>query len=181
MNGDLLSKISFDLKSDRLGPDCLFTHWNLYFKKRMNKLCIKKFNSFGRGSEFRPGAYAIACSKISIGVNVVIRPATMLFAYPNTEEINIIIEDNVLIGSGVHVYTANHGFGKKDIDVRSQGYFQCKKVVIERGAWIGANSIILPGVTVGKYSVVGAGSVVTQNIPENSLAVGNPAKVIRSF
>ena len=54
-------------------------------------------------------------------------------------------------------------------------------VTIEDGCWIGGGVIILPGVTIGKGSVIGAGSVVTKSIPENSLAVGNPCKVIRKI
>ena len=178
---ELISKIKFDLNSDRIGPDCPFTHWNLYLKIRMKKLCQRRFGFFGEGSEFRPGAYAVACSNISIGNNVVIRPSSMLFAYPDVNEINIIIEDNVLIGSGVHIYSVNHKFGEKNKEIINQGHFPCKKVTINKGAWVGANSVILPGVSIGRFSVIGAGSIVTKNIPDNSLAVGNPAKVIRFF
>jgi maltose O-acetyltransferase len=54
-------------------------------------------------------------------------------------------------------------------------------VVIEDGCWIGGGVIILPGVTIGRGSVIGAGSVVTKSIPANSLAVGNPCRVIRKI
>ena len=55
----------------------------------------------------------------------------------------------------------------------------CKPVLIKRGAWIGAGATILPGVTIGKYAIVGAASVVTHDVPDFAVAVGNPAKVIR--
>lgn len=58
------------------------------------------------------------------------------------------------------------------------GYSKIGKVKIEDNVFIGASSIVLPGVTIGKNSIIGAGSVVTKDIPENSIAVGNPAKVI---
>lgn len=67
----------------------------------MRELCIKKFKPFGEGSESRPGAYAVNCSQISIGANVVIRPGTMLFADNRPGGAKIIIEDKVSIGSGV--------------------------------------------------------------------------------
>ena len=56
-----------------------------------------------------------------------------------------------------------------------------KRVNIGKNVWIGSGSIILPGVTIGDNSIIGAGSVVTKNIAENSIAVGNPAKVIKTI
>ena len=176
-----IKKIKFDINADRIGPDIPFTHWKLYFKKTMLKLCEEKFSAFGRNSEMRPGSYAVCCSNISIGERVVIRPGSMLFAYPNEGHPNILIEDDVLIGSGVHIYTANHKFGLKGIPVIKQGYFDCKPVIIKRGSWIGANVMILPGVTIGENSVVGASSVVTKSVPDNVLVVGNPARIIKEM
>jgi len=69
---ELFSRIKFWKNTDRLGPDIAGTHYKLYFKKAGRKLCEKKFKYFGEGAEFRPGAYAIACSKISIGKNVLL-------------------------------------------------------------------------------------------------------------
>lgn len=62
-----LNKFRYDLREDRLGPDLPFTHYKLYRIWSMHKLCKKKFQYFGSTSEFKPGAYAISCSKISIG------------------------------------------------------------------------------------------------------------------
>ena len=108
---EIVSKYRFDKNSDRIGPDCPFTHWKLYFKSSMVTLCQQKFSYFGKNAEFRPGAYAICCSKISIGDNVIIRPGTMLFADPREgENGSITIEENVMIGSGVHMYVHNHRF-----------------------------------------------------------------------
>jgi acetyltransferase-like isoleucine patch superfamily enzyme len=75
----------------------------------MNELCVNKFKHFGEGFEFRPGAYAEACSKISIDNYVVIRPGTFLLADP-IDSGGIVIEDKVSIGPGVHFYTNNHEF-----------------------------------------------------------------------
>jgi acetyltransferase-like isoleucine patch superfamily enzyme len=178
----IIKKIQFDIKSDRIGPDCPYTHWKLFYKKKMVKLCKKKFGAFGEGSEFRANSYAVTCSKIFIGKRVTIRPHTMIFADPrNTEKGKVIIEDDVLIGSGVHIYVANHKFGKKDTPVVNQGHFDPKNTIIERGSWIGANAIILPGVIIGRNSIIGAGSIVTKNIPSNVLAVGNPARIIKEI
>jgi len=179
---DLMNKYKFDKNSDRLGPDCPFTHWKLYFKSSMKYICKKRFKHFSDTSEFRAGAYAITCSKISLGANVIIRPNTMLFADPrNGMQGSIIVENDVMIGSGVHIYVSNHKYDMKDENIINQGHSEAKSVVLEEGCWIGANSIILPGVKVGKNSVVGAGSIVTKNVPSSTVYAGNPAKFIKKI
>ena len=179
---NIFTKRKFDLKADRLGPDCPFTHWRLYYKKTMLELCKSKFKLFSEGADFRAGAYAVTCSKISIGKNVVIRPNTMLFADPRElEGGEIILEDNVMLGSGVHIYVANHEFSNPSIDIIYQGHQLAKSVTVKKGAWISANSILLPGVTIGENAVVGACSVVTKNVPPHTLYAGSPAKMIKSL
>lgn len=100
----------------------------------------------------------------------------------------IIIGNNILIASNVQIYTAAHPIDvidrfTPDWTVDKVNEYFCRTyalpVVIEDNCWIGGGVIILPGVTIGKGSVIGAGSVVTKNIPENSVAVGNPCRVIR--
>lgn len=175
---DFIRKYKFDINADRLGPDCPFTHWKLFFSKSSYKLCKKKFGSFGDNSCVRPGVYAICCSKIHVGKNVTLRPNTMLFASPDDIKGEIIIEDNVLIGSGVHIYVSNHEFSIKDKDIIYQGHREAKKVVIKKGAWIGANAVILPGVTVGENAVIGAGSIVTKSMPSRTVSAGNPCRTV---
>jgi len=172
---DIYRSIKFSRTGDRLGPDIPWTHWRLYFKSSMQRLCISKFIRFGRNAEFRPGAYAIGCSKISIGNRVVIRPLTMLFADTRENGAGIVIEDDVMIGSGVHIYVSNHRYSNNSIPLIDQGSSPSMPVVIKRGAWIGANTIILPGVTIGKNTVIGAGSLVTKSIADFSIASGVPA------
>jgi acetyltransferase-like isoleucine patch superfamily enzyme len=178
MKGFLL-KMKFDKSSDRIGPDCPFTHWRLYFNHSMKEICRRKFMFFSDSAEFRPGAYAIVCSKISLGNHVIIRPNTMLFADPRDNGAGIKIEDDVMIGSGVHFYVHKHAFENTFIPIIEQGYSDSKPILVKNGAWIGANAIILSGITIGKNSVVGAGSVVTKNVPNYSVVAGNPAKVIK--
>lgn len=88
----------------------------------------------------------------------------------------ILLDENVSLGPGVHIYTINH---KKEDD----GSLTSSKspVYLGKNVWIGGNSTILPGVSVGENSVVGAGSVVNKNVEPNSLYVGVPAKKIKSF
>ena len=85
----------------------------------------------------------------------------------------IIIGDNVRISPNAKFYGAAHDYLDSNMpDV-------AEDIIIEDDCWICANVIVLQGVTIGRGSVIGAGSIVTQNIPENSIAVGNPARVIK--
>ncbi|MDD3324206.1 MAG: acyltransferase [Sulfurospirillaceae bacterium] len=179
---EIIKKYKFDKTNDRLGPDCPFTHWKLYFKSSMKKICKMKFKNFEDSSEFRAGAYAITCSKISIGRNVIIRPNSMLFADPREDEEGFIfIGDNVMMGSGIHIYVANHKFDNMNIPIIEQGHYVSRDVKICEGAWIGANVVILPGVVIGKNSVVGAGTIVTKSVPEYTVFAGNPGKIIKEL
>lgn len=177
---DIYKKIKFCLKADRIGPDIPFTHWMLHYQNRMLSLCTKKFKKFSPTAQFRAGAYAVGCSKIEIGNRVIIRPTTMLFGDTVIDmDCSIRIEDDVMMGAGVHIYVNNHKFDDRTISLIDQGYYPDQAVILKKGCWIGANSIILPGVTIGENSVIGAGSIVTKSVPSFSVAVGSPAKVIK--
>jgi acetyltransferase-like isoleucine patch superfamily enzyme len=89
----------------------------------------------------------------------------------------VIIEDNVFFGHGVKILARGHDYRK--FGVERQQTITEKPITIKEGAWIGSGAIILGGVEIGKNAVVGAGSVVTKSIPDYTVAVGNPAKVIK--
>lgn len=91
----------------------------------------------------------------------------------------IRIGKNVMMGPEVHVYTTNHRHDRLDIPMIEQGMQNTREVVIEDDVWIGAKSIILPGVRIQKGSIIGAGSVVTKDVPPYTIVAGNPAKVIK--
>lgn len=91
---------------------------------------------------------------------------------------HIYIGDNVMIGPNVTIATANHPILP---EFRVKAYQYNKDVHIEENVWIGANVTVVPGVTIGKNSVIGAGSVVVKDIPANVVAVGNPCKVLRKI
>lgn len=91
------------------------------------------------------------------------------------------IGDNVLIASDVFIVDFNHGCSPLTENYLENPLSISEGVIIEDGVWIGNSVIILPGVTIGKKSIVGAGAVVTKSIPEYSIAVGNPARVIKHF
>ncbi len=92
------------------------------------------------------------------------------------DEAPVHIGDHVFIGPNVGIYTVTHALHP---DQRNEGVMRSRPVRIEDDVWIGAQAVILPGVTVGRGAVVGAGSVVTRDIPAGMLAAGNPCRVLR--
>lgn len=90
----------------------------------------------------------------------------------------VSIGNNVQIAPNVSIYTAGHPLHP---DSRNSGYEYGIPVTIGNNVWLGGNVVILPGVTIGDNAVIGAGSVVTKDIPENMLAAGNPCKIIREI
>ncbi len=90
----------------------------------------------------------------------------------------ITIGDNVLFGPNVSIYTAGHPIHPES---RNSGYEYGIPVTIGSNVWIGGSCVILPGVSIGNNVVIGAGSVVTKDIPDNVCAAGNPCRVIREI
>ena len=86
--------------------------------------------------------------------------------------------DNVFIAPNCGFYTAGHPI---DAESRNAGLEYAKPIEVGNDVWIGGNVVVLPGVKIGSNVVIGAGSVVTKDIPSNSVAVGNPCKVIKSL
>jgi len=89
---------------------------------------------------------------------------------------SIKIGDHVLFGPNVSLYTSGHPI---DVENRKKLFQFAKPIIIENNVWIGGNTVVNPGVTIGENSVIGAGSVVTKSIPANVVAAGNPCKIIR--
>ncbi len=92
------------------------------------------------------------------------------------DEAKVSIGNNVMIGPNCSLITITHAL---DAAQRNDGVMAAKPITIGNNVWIAANVVILPGVTIGDNSVIGAGSVVTKDMPANVLAVGSPCKVLR--
>lgn len=134
--------------------------------------------------------------KANIGKNTNIHPTVIIrepqnvtigsYCYFNNNSIlngghssgKLIIGNYVQTGPNVCFYVANHNFSDINQPIISQGHIE-NDIIVEDDVWIGANSVITAGVTIGKGSVIGAGSIVTKDIPPYSIAVGNPAKIIK--
>ena len=94
------------------------------------------------------------------------------------DEAEVIFGNNIFIGPNCSFYTACHPIDYKQ---RNACYEYSKKIIVGNNVWFGGNVVVCPGVTIGDGSVIGAGSVVTKSIPQNTIAVGNPARVIKEI
>ncbi len=93
----------------------------------------------------------------------------------------IVIEDDVMFASNVFVCDGLHGYGNTDMPYKYQRLCRIEPITIGKGSWIGQNVVILPGVTIGEMAIIGANSVVNRNVPARSIAVGSPARVIKTW
>ena len=100
------------------------------------------------------------------------------FNFTVLDEARVTIGDDCFIGPNVSIYTACHSTDPVERNTRREW---AKPVRIGDNVWIGGSVTILPGVTIGDNVTIGAGSIVTKNIPSNSIAVGNPCKVIKTL
>ena len=141
--------------------------------------------SMNNGLRFNPIGFPQPCcivvtkgASLTIGDNVGISQTSIICHH------SITIGDNVKIGGGVKIYDTNFHSLNPEIrrdHIRDMENKKKEPVIIEHDAFIGAGSIVLPGVCVGANSVVGAGSVVTKSIPQNQIWGGNPAKYIKDI
>lgn len=130
------------------------------------------FKKCGKGLMIKDAVVVKHHENIVIGKNCEINE----FCFINGKG-GIFIGNNVLISPGVKIVSFNYQH-KRDKPIRVQPYV-LRKVVVEDDVWLASNTIVVPGTRIGKGSVIGAGSVVTKDIPAYSIAVGNPAKVIK--
>lgn len=141
-------------------------------QKEEKKALLKSFlGKVGKEYIFEPPFYCDYGYNIEIGENFF---ANMNFII--LDGAKVTIGDNVFIAPNVGIYTAGHPF---DVEQRVNGLEYAYPVTIGNNVWIGGHVAILPGVTIGDNTVIGAGSIVTKDIPSNVLAVGNPCRVIR--
>lgn len=140
------------------------------------KIIIGDYVTLGRGGMIRPSSYygRDLGKGIEIGKNSSIGP----YGYVGCSG-KIKIGNNVMFGPKCSLFAENHNFRDNLQSIKSQGVNQ-KGIIIEDDCWIGSNVIILDGVTVGKGSVIGAGTVITNNIPRGSIVIDKKDKNIRN-
>ena len=125
------------------------------------------YNSLGENTVVNNQLTVVVPKNVKIGNDVAVMNGALMMAAGG-----ITIEDKVLIAANVKLISNNHDPYERDV-------LLCKPILIKKGAWIGAGSTILPGVTVGKYAIVGSDSVVTKDVPDYAVVVGTPAKIIK--
>ncbi|MED3897045.1 acyltransferase [Priestia aryabhattai] len=135
------------------------------------------------GNNVSIGAYSkIQCtgslSKLGVGLEIGSNSGVGEFSYFGAAG-GIKIGRNVIMGQNVRFHSENHIYNRIDIPIREQGVYS-KGIIVEDDCWVGAGSVFLDGVTVGKGSVIAANSVVNKDVPPYSVVAGIPAKVIKS-
>ena len=166
-----------------------------------SKVAGTGFSTFGRGSRimlpFRVGNPQM----VAVGRDVLIGPGSW-FMVPRLDSTapvivlhdrvrmnqtsitavrEVVIEEAVELARGVYISDHMHGFADATVPIRDQPLERIAPVRIGRGAWLGQNVVVMPGVTIGAGAVIGANSVVTRDIAARSVAVGAPARVIREI
>ena len=141
------------------------------------------FGKIGRNVPIDENFHCEYGKNIFIGNDVIIGPNCTFI-----DNEKIIIGNSIMFAPNVQIYTAYHPVLPEERYILERDaddpiyYRTCADPVeIKDGAWIGGGAIILPGVTIGKNSIIGAGSVVNRSIPDNCVAVGNPCRVIKTF
>ena len=144
-------------------------HGNVLQMLREGRLTI------GRHALFEPGVWLTShTGRIAIGSGAMLNLNVMVAAVEHTE-----IGDHCLLANGCLVTDGNHRFDDPDTPVPWQGYTTKGPTVLEDNVWLGANVVVTSGVRIGRRSVIGANSVVTEDIPPYSIAAGAPAAVLR--
>jgi acetyltransferase-like isoleucine patch superfamily enzyme len=113
---------------------------------------------------------------ISIGSGTSIAGACVISAVRS-----VIIEESVLLARNVYISDHIHKYTQYSTPILAQGLDKMLPVFIKRGAWLGQNVVVCPGVTIGKGTVIGANSVVTEDIPDYCVAAGAPARVVKAI
>lgn len=127
------------------------------------------FAKAGDGAFVRPPFFCDYGENISLGARVYLNFNCVVLDVAPVE-----IGEGTLLGSGVQLLTAEHPV---DAGSRAQGLESGQPIRIGRNVWIGAGALILPGVTIGDEAIVGAGAVVTRDVPPGAKVIGNPARV----
>lgn len=176
INGEIYQPFDKELEADRLRAKELCIKYNLLLPSQKNEkkeLLQKLLGSYGDNSVIEPNFFC------DYGYNIEFDG----FVYINHNSVfldcaKIKIGADTFIGPNCGFYTAIHPVEAK---ARIEGLESAKPINIGKSVWLGGNVVILPGVTIGDRAVIGAGSVVTKDIPSDVVAVGNPCKVIRKI
>lgn len=173
----MLAGEMYDAGAPELQADMTATHeWLARYNGALGKpasdrweLLLERLAAVGEGAVIRPPFHCDYGFNIHLGMGVFLNFNCVIL-----DVAAVTIGDRTQIGTGVQILTADH---PRDAAMRASGLESGRPVRIGRNVWIGSGAIILPGVTIGDDAVVGAGSVVTRDVPAGATAFGNPARV----
>ena len=173
----MLAGALYDAGDDELQADLAATRsWLVRYNASLGMasgarraLLAERFGAVGEGATIRPPFHCDYGFNIRLGAGVFLNFNCVIL-----DVVEVTIGDRTQIGPGVQLLTADH---PRDAAQREAGLEFGRPIRIGRNVWIGGGAIILPGVTVGDDAVVGAGSVVTRNVPKGATVVGNPARI----
>ncbi len=170
--GELYRAVGPEIEADQLRAERLYRAYNLTTADQADQrrtLLNELLGAVGQGTVLRPPFYCDYGTNIRIGDGVFAN-----FGCVFLDVVGIDIGDQCQIGSYVQILTADH---PRDPALRAQGFECGKPIRLGRNVWIGSGAIILPGVTVGDDAIIGAGSVVTRDVPPGATSAGNPARI----
>lgn len=174
--GELYNPLDKELSDERLKARLLIKKLNDTREDEVEeriRVLKELMPDTGEGLWLQPPFYCDYGTNITIGETVFFNFNCVIL-----DVARVAIGSRTLFGPNVQVYTATH---PTDYAQRASGLEYAKPITIGSNVWIGGSAVICPGVTIGDRSVIGAGSVVTKDIPADVFAAGNPCKVIRSL
>lgn len=176
LQGKLYIAQDEELKQDMLKSRRLTRLFNRTTEEEMKyrqELLKELFESTGNNLYIEPPFHCDYGCHIRIGENFYANYDCIII-----DVCKVTIGDNVFFGPRVGIYTAGHPI---DAEIRNTNLEFGKPITIGNNVWVGANTVINPGVQIGNNVVIGSGSVVTKDIPDHVVAVGNPCKVLREI
>lgn len=170
--GECYNCLDAELEAERQKVKTMIRRYNLTETAAERRSLLEEvLGQFGQNSLIEPPFYCVYGKNIQIGEHVYLN-----FQCTILDCNQVRISNHVMVGPGVQMYTAAHDL---QAEARNQGWEVAKPITIEDNVWIGGNAILLPGVRIGRNAVVGAGAVVTKDVPANAVVAGNPARVMR--
>ena len=172
--GESYNCLDPDLEAERQKTKELLRLYNLTEAEPERQTILQHLlGRIGQNSIIEPPFYCSYGQNIHIGDHVYLNVQCTIL---DCNEVRI--GHHVMIGPVVQIYTAAHLL---EAEARIQGWEVAEPIVIEDNVWLGGGAILLPGVTIGRNAVVGAGAVVSRSVPANTVVAGNPARVIREI
>jgi maltose O-acetyltransferase len=172
--GELYNPVNAELEADQSATFQWLQRYNATLDmpaSERRKLLLERFAAVGEGTLIRPPFHCDYGFNIRAGKGVF-----MNFNCVILDVVEVTIGDGTQIGPAVQILAADH---PRDPKIRASGLERGRPIHIGRNVWIGGGAMILPGVTIGDDALIGAGSVVTRDVPSGATAFGNPARVQR--